>query len=538
MNAAISTIPSRRAGGPSLEALVAALGPAVVTPIAPLAPLLAAGAAAPARVELHDVRDPLPDLPGAILLVPSAGRTAEIAALATAAGARGAAGIVLKCGAEELPELAGLARSSGVPLLRLADALGWRAADALISTWLESRGPGGAERPPRGAGALFALADELAACFGGSVAVEDLDRRVIAYSALPGQLIDAVRMEGILARAVPDSPANDDQYRTVLRASGPVRFPPVDGEEARIAQAIRSGSLPLGTIWIVDPSADAPLARAQRERLAAAAGVAAARLLEELRAGGPAERQREERLRSLLDGTAVAGSELAELGLAEDRGAELLVFDAAPGAAEAELAQLRGAVQRQLALHHPEVAATVRAGRVHALLSADPPLEDRLAALLPLLDRLLAPGVRVAVPGVARRPGDVAALAELGGRILRVAPRGGAQGAPRILTAASTRPRLVLDGVAALFAEHAELRDPAVERLLAEDPALAGTIASWCANLGNIARTARELGVHENTVRYRMRQAGERHGVALRDADGLLTTWLQLRAAEEGRSRR
>ncbi|WP_344057212.1 helix-turn-helix domain-containing protein, partial [Nocardioides hwasunensis] len=89
---------------------------------------------------------------------------------------------------------------------------------------------------------------------------------------------------------------------------------------------------------------------------------------------------------------------------------------------------------------------------------------------------------------------------------------------------------LVLERVESMFSTEPELLAPALVALETHETLLAETLEAWCANLGNVARTARALSVHENTVRYRMRQIEEQHGVHLATPDLLLTTWLQLRA--------
>ncbi|MER7164168.1 PucR family transcriptional regulator, partial [Streptomyces lydicus] len=91
---------------------------------------------------------------------------------------------------------------------------------------------------------LFALANAVAAVIGGSVAIEDLDHRVLAYSSLPGQRIDELRRRGILERRVPDDPEQLRQYREVLGARGVVRPPVLAPDELpRAAAAIRAGDL-------------------------------------------------------------------------------------------------------------------------------------------------------------------------------------------------------------------------------------------------------------------------------------------------------
>jgi len=57
------------------------------------------------------------------------------------------------------------------------------------------------------------------------------------------------------------------------------------------------------------------------------------------------------------------------------------------------------------------------------------------------------------------------------------------------------------------------------------------TLLTWCQQQGNRAATARALGVHEQTVRYRMNQLRELFGDALQDPDARFEVELSLRAA-------
>ncbi|MBK0422238.1 helix-turn-helix domain-containing protein [Leucobacter sp. CSA2] len=483
--------------------------------------------------EFHDALEALPGDPDLLLLAPSAGGATpvEVAGLADRASRARVAGIALKCRDEDAAELAAVAETSGVPLVRVGEQVSWRLFDALLAQSLgEQRHSEDAHRDS-GAEPLFALANELAEVFGGSVAIEDLGRRIIAYSSVPGQLIDRLRTQGILTRRVPDSPFNDDQYRTVLRSERPLKYPRLDDEEPRMACAIRAGTLPLGTIWAIDASGEDESTPEQENAIQNAATVAAAHLLDNLRSGEATQAPRAARLRTLLDGSDVAGSELAELGLPEERGSAMLVFAPADERPTA-LAQLRSTVQRHLALHRPEAVTVARGGRIYSLVAHDQQGGSLalVEPLVPVIDRLIGPGTRIALPGVAHRSGEVAELRRLADRLLGTASRHEATSGDRILTVSCLRPFLVLDRVGEILGLEEELRSPALARLAEEDPAFAETLIAWCSNFGNVARTARELGVHENTVRYRVRQIEEQYGIALADPDELLTTWLQLRA--------
>ncbi|MBP1326856.1 hypothetical protein JOF28_002088 [Leucobacter exalbidus] len=496
--------------------------------------------------EFYDPFDVQAGDPDVVLLAPSAGGgdAAAYEQLAQHAVAAGAAAVAIKCVDDDLPMLGAIAHRRGLVFLRLPERLSWRLFDALLAQSFGERRHSEDAHRNRGTEPLYALANELASFFGGSVAVEDLGRRIIAYSSVPGQLIDALRTQGILTRQVPGSPFNDDQYRTVLRATEPIKYPRLGDEEPRVAMAIRAGRLPLGTIWVIDASGEPGLTAEQRERVVTAASVAAAHMLDNIQVRNATQIPRENRLRTLLDGHQVVGSELAELGMTEERGAALLAFS--PPAVEhgSVLAQLRSTVQRHLSLHHTETVTLTRGTSVYALVTHDPtrPLGELVAPLLPIIDRLITPGTLVALPGIAHRASSVAGLREIADRLLALAagpaprfatPEQAGSPAPpaaRIVTVDLLRPRLLFEQVEKLFAAAPELRDPALRALMTDSPEFATTLAAWCASFGSIARTARALGVHENTVRYRLRQIEQHTELPLGEPDMMLAVWLQLRA--------
>ncbi|MEF3404376.1 PucR family transcriptional regulator [Agromyces sp. CCNWLW203] len=362
------------------------------------------------------------------------------------------------------------------------------------------------------------------------MAFEDLGRRVLAYSSVPDQLIDSLRTRGILNRLVPHSPFNDDQYRTVLRSEAPIKYPRLADEEPRVAFAIRAGALPLGTVWAIDASGNPDLTPEQDRRIRAAAEVAAGHMLDDIRVRSAGQMPREDRLRTLLTGQGVVGTELAELGISEERGAALLVFEAADGDHATTLAQLRLTVQRHLSLYREEAVTVAQSGRVYALFSgASAEFAESLAEpLLPILDRLIMPGTVVASPGAAHYAAGIAPLRELADRLLSTVKEHAVP--QRILSVKKLRPLLIFERVSRLLAEQPELRSDAVTEMNESDPAVAETLLTWCGSFGNVAQAARSLGIHENTVRYRLRCAEERYGVDLSDPETLLVIWLQLRS--------
>ncbi|QYM75147.1 CdaR family transcriptional regulator [Leucobacter luti] len=508
--------------------LVDGLGSDAVTVLGPSDP-----ARAIAGAEFYDALEGFPPEADLILLAPSAGGApaAELTALLQEAALHRVAAFAVKFRDADAPAFAAVADASGIPILRVAERVSWRLFDAVLSRLLGELPHREDAQRDRGSEPLFALANELAGYFGGSVAIEDLERRIVAYSSVPGQVIDGVRTQGILTRRVPDSPLNDDQYRTVLRSDHPVIYPRQENEEPRVAIGVLAGTLPLGTIWIITAQPNPELTPEQEVRVRAAAAVAAGHMLDDVRARKARQLPREDRLRTLLEGTSITGSELAELGLSEERGATIMAFEPFSDPGPLPLAQLRSTAHRHLALHRPEAVTVIRDRRVFALIASDATRDptELLLPLLPLLDRLIGPGTRAAIPGTAHRSGDVAELRQLAERLLDAAARAGSEISERILTIPALRPRLALERFAAVLNAEPELRAPEVDRLWEDEPSYAATLVSWCGHFGNVARTARDLGVHENTVRHRIRQAEERFGVRIDTADERLSAWVQLR---------
>lgn len=55
------------------------------------------------------------------------------------------------------------------------------------------------------------------------------------------------------------------------------------------------------------------------------------------------------------------------------------------------------------------------------------------------------------------------------------------------------------------------------------------SVLAWLEAVGNVAEAAARLGVHTNTLRYRLRRTAELFGLRLEQPDDRLAVWLQLR---------
>jgi hypothetical protein len=139
----------------------------------------------------------------------------------------------------------------------------------------------------------------------------------------------------------------------------------------------------------------------------------------------------------------------------------------------------------------------------------------------------LAAGIGVAVERVA----DIPRSRRAAERALAVLE--GLDDDRRVVHIADVRSRAVLLDLMELAAERAELREGALQQVLADEPERAGehraTLRAYLDCSGNVAAAAKHLGIHPNTLRYRVRRLVERTGLDLDDPDQRLVTELQLR---------
>lgn len=105
--------------------------------------------------------------------------------------------------------------------------------------------------------------------------------------------------------------------------------------------------------------------------------------------------------------------------------------------------------------------------------------------------------------------------------------------APPVAGLTDVHARLLLARVADELSREPRLGHPAVAAMAAHD-AEHGTdfvvsVLAWLDAVGNVAEAATRLGVHSNTLRYRLRRTAELFDISLDDADDRLSLWLQLR---------
>jgi hypothetical protein len=508
-----------------LHDVVGSLGPDVVHTAH-----LPRRAVAVSDVLLYDPTDPQSIRADAIVL--ALGVTGPDArALLDAAGRAAAAAVVFRSERALAGELVELAGRLDLALLAVSLQTAWGQLYSLLRTALASVGaPGRVEVAGVAVGDLFALADATAAAVGGAVTIEDPQWRVLAYSNL-GHPIDDARRDTILGRTPPAVWQRRIEETGVGRAlrvgTGVVRLE--GGLAPRLAAPVRAGSELLGSIWVAQGQRELG-AEAERE-LAGIAERATVHLLGHRASEDIKRRVRGSFVREVLEGRL---GPRAERDLVSSGGPfTVLAFQPEPGPRLANPERILSIVSLHSENAHPEAMCAL--------------IEDRLWVLVPLRERertvelaqrivarvesvmpvRLSVGIGVSVDSVAEVPRSRRAAEQA----LRVLVRRG--GTARVVHIEEVRAHAVLLDLLDIAAERAGMRDGRLGDLLAADPAHADqhreTLRAYLDCSGNVAEAARRLGVHANTLRYRVGRAVELSGLDLDDPDERLVTELQLR---------
>ncbi len=483
---------------------------------------------------LHDPVDTLREEPDAMLLV--AGLRADgpgAVELVEQAHRLGYCAMVVKRRGDEVSALVTEASQRGIAILAAADEVSWRHLDALLLSVLASQGVG-AETASGSGDELFALANSIASVIGGSVAIEDLDRRVVAYSTLLHQRIDHLREQGILDRHVPELDRHAAQYRAVLADTEVVRFAENDDEFARAAIAIQAGGRPLGTIWAIERTEG--LSEAGTVALAEGARLAALTMLRSLNASGRDVQLRESALLLALDG-ALSGSEVSfRLGLPGGANLALIGFAVHSDRPESVplITHVASAVARYVAAYRPDAAMATTSRAVYVLLAGGTEsTASRFAAgALGATVASFPNQVRVAVADESSDPSAIGAMRLAVDDILRVTTT-----QPDLAVIArmvDVHTRVLLSHIADELRHEPRLRHSGVIAMAAHDVAnhtdYCRSLTAWLDAFGDVGVASQRLAVHPNTLRHRLRRVSELFSISVEHPDDRLAVWIQLRA--------
>jgi hypothetical protein len=491
-------------------------------------------------VALHDPTEPAAGTvgDGDIVLAVGAGFDDRAAAtLLREAAALGAVALLAKRRGTPSDELVSAARETGTALLTTDPEASWGQLYDLINT---SMAADLADALPHVVGAgpsdLFALADATAALAGGPVTIEDARSRVLAFSH-GGQDVDEGRMATILGRRVPDAWMRElrrhDALDRLLDSHDPIRIE-LDGLRARRAIAIRAGTTVLGSIWVASPSED--VSPATDDALRAAAGVAALHLLRRRATDDLQRRLQGGRLQALLNGDGTATEALEDLELAGAAGFAVAAIETSERAADDGRSvheQLVDLLVIHLRAYRRQAEATVIGDRVYLLAAcatgADRDglrrcLQDGLARARQALGTTFRAGLSAPV-GVAA---DIATARRSADQALALGDRD-----QRVVGFEEVHAQAIVADIRGFLADRGVRPSPDLQALIDHDrehgSEYVETLRVFLAAVGDSPETARRLGIHVNTVRYRVRRVLEITGLRLEDDAARFALELQLR---------
>lgn len=499
----------------------------------------ASSVSVPTGVHLLDVQDPTPVPTGSVVVLTGVDDAARLTDVL--AGTMGASAVVVRSSLVDGP-IADVIRGVSMPAYGLIPGISVLQLAGMLDAGVgdESRS---ADAPPD----LYDLAESLAAVLGSAITVEDPASRVLAFSRDQAST-DEYRRQTILGMRVPDDPllrpAFRDALARVARSERPVRVDELSGVEPRWAIPITAGTEVLGSIWAVESG---PLTAAQSRAFVESAHLAGlaitrSRIAADAEAAGQAAA-----MSDLLAGGARARVAANRLGLQHDPALVVAVCaDRVTGddvAALAECARRTHDLRAHLRTVAPRavVALFAQVTYVVAPVAGD----DAERALLAMLDVFLERyrGETGLVAGVGLTVPDHAELNE---------SRAEAESIIRVLFEPGSRRRrasaeevwaqsAVLTISDALSPTRRRLLPP-LARLARYDhehgATLVPTLRAYLESFGDAAGAARALGVHVNTLRYRLGRIESLGGVDLRDADLRLALQLQLRMPESRETRR
>jgi GAF domain-containing protein len=260
------------------------------------------------RLAIYDPGQ-LDSLVGALVL--TIGSRIDDAAMVVAVANQGRAGAVMTVvSTTDEPPSALIAEANrwGLALMQVRPETSWSQLHTLFASVLSS----GGHNRELAFGDLFALANSIAGAVGGAVAVEDERRRILAYSTLPDQPIDEARRRGILGRQVPDEPSDAHVYGDLYRHIGAVAIEADEGMRPRLAVAVRAGGELLGSLWVVE--GDTAFGPQNIAALEEGARLVALHFLRARADEDVARRSRVESVRALIEGSSDAAGASVRLG--------------------------------------------------------------------------------------------------------------------------------------------------------------------------------------------------------------------------------
>jgi GAF domain-containing protein len=460
--------------------------------------------------------------PGAVVLGVGADPAGgDALALVDRAGRAGACAVVLR-GDDAPKRLVELAVRSGVTVLAVPAEMPWGQLYSLLRTALSGAGaPPASGTAGVAVGDLFALADAVAAAVGAAVTIEDPQWRVLAYSNL-GQPVDGPRRDTILGRRPPAEWQDRIEAAGIVRAlrqgDRAVRFEHPD-IQPRIAVPVRAGTELLGSMW-----AAGTLDEAAEQEFLQAGRLAAVHMVAHRASEDVERRARGAAVREVLEGRADP-ARLGSFGSPEAWAA--IAFE--PAAADGwggdpdRVLSLIGLFAESV---HRNARCAQVGDRLWALIPVSAGGEARLrefaARVVDRAEQVLGERLRAGIGCTVERLADVPDSHHAAQRALAVlAARDG-----RVAHIDDVRLHALLMELLEVARTQLTLDDGPIASL-GEEPAR--TLRGWLDCHGDVTTAAERLGIHTNTLRYRLKRISATTGMDFADPDQRLLAEVQLR---------
>lgn len=513
-----------------------------------------------AGVTIHDFCAPPTRFPGAIaLLIGAMPNEAELRVQIEQLAEAGYVAVVYKAYGGADAALREAVRDSNIAGFRAADNVPWDQLGEFFRAAIVPQGESSHSLVDIRPGDLFELANAVASLAGGAVAISDPDQTVLAYSTLPEQPIDATRRASILSLHVPHTNQNDQDYRRVHASREVVRVAPEQNSLTRSAVAIRAGDVVLGSLWLIvtdntsttgDTGSDTSDQDINRILLEAA-NVAALHLLHR-RMHHDAERARTiELVNPLLFASDRAELAALQLGLfsADVRVVAISASQWPAGSAPESVRSsilLFDTVRTACAVWLPGAICGVVDNIVYVVLpqsDASSPQFQRAAVLRiahharRALGRVVVAGMGGAQAIVGAVQSRIDAESVLAMLLQDIDDERIAADSDEIVAdSQSLGARLQLRHIVTELRASGQLPGDFATRIAEHDSrrktSYEATIRTFLNCNSNAIETAAKLGLHSNTVRYRLSRVEPLFGVNLDSAEARLLVWLQLSASQ------
>ncbi|WP_344130200.1 helix-turn-helix domain-containing protein [Saccharopolyspora halophila] len=485
-----------------------------------------------------------------VLVIGARGRAAMRLVRDAARG--GATAVAVKIGSEaDAGALRDTAIDTGIALLGVRPEVRWERLESYAHTAIDNARLTTDADLGEALGDLFSLAQTVAAMTDGIVSIEDTASRVLAYSRSDDE-VDELRRLSILGRQGPEA------YLAMLREWGVyhrlragedvVRLEerPDLGIRRRMAVGIHAGSQPLGSIWVQEGAR--PLSERSERALLGAARLAAVQLIRQRSEVGGEPRLRENLLAGLLDGRVDARSVADNIGADAERPAVVAVFTLRPagGADRSELelqrSEMTGLISVHASAYRRSALVTTIGSRVYVLLPELPERSAGSAALQLTKEIVTAAGqhlrarVQVGVGSAVSTLDDVVESRAEADRVLEALLH---DGGTEVATISDVRAQVVVSEILTMLQGNDRYRDSRLEVLHEHDAEhgaeLARSLLTYLEHFGEVRSASAALHVHPNTLRYRVRRAGDLTGIDLTSPTERLNTHLQLLLAKRAR---